>query len=339
MEPMPSFRRSSTPPVERTITPLVRAIIAQAKAAIDRGERASDVAATRWPSDPHVAMVLRAAVGPTLTTDAAALLPVRQAFVAALGPMSAGGALLAASLSLTSFGRGQVVAPGFAPGESQFVAEGAPIPVEQFVSAGATLTPYKLATIVALSAELLEHSEAETMMRAALLESVALALDKILFSAAAGVPGLKPPGLLNGLTPLTPAAAGDTAMATDLGALVTAIAPVAGAGFAIVAAPGQAVAIMLEGELENVFASAALPDKTVMAIAPQALAAVLETPRIEASSEAVVHMEDTTPGAVVASAPTRSLWQTNSVGLRLISPVSWALRAPNAVAAMVAVNW
>ena len=339
MEPLPSFRRTSMSPVERSIVPLVRAIVAQAMSVVDRSQRAGDIAASRWPGDAHVGMVLRAAVGPTLTTDALQLLPVRQAFVEALAPMSAGGAVLAASLALTSFGKGQVVVPGFAPGESQFVAEGAPIPVEQFVSSGAPLPPYKLATIIALSAELLEHSEAEAIMRAALLESVGVGLDKVLFSNAAGTPGLKPPGLLLGLTALTPAAAGPTAMATDIGALITAIAPAAGSGFAIVAAPGQAVMLQLTGNLPNVFASSALPDKTVIAVAPKALAAVLETPRIEASSQAVVHMEDTTPGAVVASAPTRSLWQTNSVGLRLISPVSWALRSPNAVAFMDAVNW
>jgi hypothetical protein len=52
---------------------------------------------------------------------------------------------------------------------------------------------------------------------------------------------------------------------------------------------------------------------------------------------------DTAPAAIVngggVAAPTRSTYQTATTGLRMITPVSWGLRAPNAVAWMSGVNW
>ena len=134
-------------------------------------------------------------------------------------------------------------------------------------------------------------------------------------------------------------------MATDIGKLLTAIAGVAGGGFLLVAAAGQAVMLQLglAREVPNVWASSALPAGTVIAIAPRAFVSIIEAPRVDSSIEAVVHMEDTSPAEIgsggVVAAPTRSLFQTNSVGLRVITPASWGLRAPGAVAWMSGVNW
>ena len=134
-------------------------------------------------------------------------------------------------------------------------------------------------------------------------------------------------------------------MAADIGKLLTAIAPVAGAGFFIVAAPGQAATLQfgLAPPVPNVCASGALAAGTVIAIAPRAFVSIMEAPRVDSSIEAMVHMEDTSPAEIgsggVVAAPTRSLFQTNSVGLRMITPVSWGLRAPGAVAWMSGVNW
>jgi Phage capsid family len=345
MEPMPSF--PAIPGRFPTINSLARAIVAQANARLDRNTRAADYAAQAWPNDPTVPMVLRAAVNPTLTSNAAALMPLTAQFVEALGPLSAAGALVNAGISLTSFGRGTVSVPGFAPGESQFVAEGAPIPVKQFTSSGPTLSPYKLATILVLTAELLDYSNADTLMRAALTESVALGLDKVLLSNQAAVPGLHPAGLLNGIAALTPTAAGGgktDAMAGDVQLLLTAIAPVAGSGWMIIASPAQAAALgfRLAQQVPNVVTSSALAAGTVIAIAPRAFVSVIEAPRVDSSIEALLHMDDN-PAAIAngggVSAPARSLFQTNSVGLRVIAPASWGLRAPNAVAWMSGVSW
>jgi hypothetical protein len=345
-EPLP-FRKTVAPDPP-TMSSLVRAVIAQAHATLDRSVRAADYAAATWPNDASVPLVLRAAVAPTLMANATALAPVVQQFVEALGPLSASGELANRGIALSSFGRGVVSVPSFAPGEASFVAEGAPIPAKQFVSSGPILSPYKLATIVTLSAELLEHSEAETLVRAALTESVALGLDRVLFSTAAAVAGQQPAGLLNGIAALTATAAGGgktDVMTDDIGKLIDAIAPVAGGGFLIVAAPQQATALQLRltQQVDFIRASDALAVGTVIAIAPRGFVSIFETPRVDASFEALVHQEDTSPLAIASgatiAAPTRSLFQTNTVGLRMITPVSWALRTPSAVAWMQNVNW
>jgi hypothetical protein len=133
-------------------------------------------------------------------------------------------------------------------------------------------------------------------------------------------------------------------MAQDITKLLNAIASVVGAGFMIIAAPSQAASLQfrLGSQVPNVVASSALTAGTVIAIAPRAFVSIFETPRVEASFEALVH-EDTAATAIATgaaiAAPTRSLFQTNAVGLRLICPVSWALRSTGAVAWMAAVNW
>ena len=348
MEPAPvSFRRSASAE-PATLNSLSRAMLARAMAALDGGgvSKALELAGVNWPNDAAVPIILRAAVTPT-SMSSTALVPVRQQFVEALRAMAAGPELLArAGLALSSFGQGTVSVPGFAPGESDFVGELAPIPVKQFVSSAAALTPYKLATIVVVSGELIEHSDAEGILRSALTESAALALDRVLFSNAAAVPGVKPAGLLNGIAALTPGTGGggQDLMAADIAKLLTAIAPVAGAGFAIIASAAQAVSLQLRlaQQVPNVMFSSALAAGTVIAVAPQAIAAVLETPRIDSSIEATLHM-DSAPAAIAngggVAAPTRSLFQTNTVGLRMITPLSWALRSPSAVAWMSGVNW
>jgi hypothetical protein len=72
-----------------------------------------------------------------------------------------------------------------------------------------------------------------------------------------------------------------------------------------------------------------------------------EAPRFEVSDQATLHMEDTDvapivsmPGETPASAPpVRSLWQTDSLGLRLILPVNWVMRRSGMVAAIRGVAW
>ena len=137
------------------------------------------------------------------------------------------------------------------------------------------------------------------MVRQAILEAVGPTLDSALFAATAGTPGVSPPGILNGIAALTPSSATMPldAMVADVQSIAKALAPVAGGGQPmLIAAPAQATALVMRtpGDLPcPVLACAALPDKTVIGLVPQALATVVEAPRIEASS-ATAHV-DTTP--------------------------------------------
>jgi hypothetical protein len=65
------------------------------------------------------------------------------------------------------------------------------------------LSPFKLASIVTLTREMMDSSEAEQIVRQALIDSTAPALDASLFSAAAA-DTTRPAGILVGATSVTP---------------------------------------------------------------------------------------------------------------------------------------
>jgi hypothetical protein len=58
-------------------------------------------------------------------------------------------------------------------------------------------------------------------------------------------------------------------------------------------------------------------------------------------------MEDTAPlaiiggttGTPVPAVPTRSLWQTDTIGVRMLLPMNWAYRRPGMVQWMSGVTW
>jgi hypothetical protein len=157
---------------------------------------------------------------------------------------------------------------------------------------GSELLPYKLGTIGSLTGEMVRSSNAEAIVRQALIDSVGPALDKALFSNAAGVAGLRPPGLLNGVSATTPSVATTPldAMVADLAALASAVAPVAGKSqIVFITAPGQAIAVGLRSLATFVYAvlpSSAILPKTVIAIAGNALAsAVGGEPQVDYQSK------------------------------------------------------
>jgi hypothetical protein len=267
-----------------------------------------------------------------------------------LVPTSAGADLLARGIGLNFDGAASISVPGITIPTGDFVAEGAPIPaVAAVTSAGPTLSPHKLAVITSLTGEMMRNANAETLVRQVLIESTGPAIDKALFSTTAG-DTTRPAGLLNGITPLTPAAPGakTEAMQEDLGALATAVAPVAGNGqIAVIAAPAEAVAIGLRLPREPaypVLTSAQLATGTVIAIALPALVSAVEgSPQIDASTQAEF-VRDTAPTAIdgAMTPPLQlvgSLYQTDEVGLRLRWPISWALRTSAGLAWMQSVNW
>jgi hypothetical protein len=232
-----------------------------------------------------------------------------------------------------------------------FVREGEPIPVQGVTATGALLEPRKLAVIVALTAEMIAGSNAEVLVTDALTRSVGLAIDAALFDAAAGDTS-RPPGLRNGIAAVSASGlTGTEAMIADLAALATAIAPVAGNGPLIfVASPARVVRLRLRAPREisfEILASSALADDMLIAVASNALASAVDpTPRFEASIQATLHMEDSTPLALsstgspnTVAAPVRSLWQSDAIGLRLILQVSWGLRAATGIAWLENAVW
>src|SRR5262249_18387474 len=275
--------------------PIVRAVLAEARSTFTADRNARNVVRSTWPTDRQtLALVERSASTVATTTgsgwaDTFAHTVVTD-LLTGLGPASAGSELLRRGTVLSFDGAAKLTVPGItaAAANASFVGQGAPIPVRHlWVSAGASLEPHKFATIVTLSREMIESSNAEALVRMALTDSLAAALDAALFSNPAG-DTTRPPGLLYGVTPLTATTGGGVAAQwKDVAALVAAVSPTSGLNIAFVTDPGTVVKLMLAvGAKFSVplFASNAITAGTVIAIGLDALvSAVAPQPRIQAT--------------------------------------------------------
>jgi hypothetical protein len=148
---------------------------------------------------------------------------------------------------------------------------------------------------------------------------------------------------------LTAAGAGAGAMTADLGALADAVSGVGGLDIVFVADPSTATKMMMNVGPRFSFpilASKSLAAKTVMAIALPALCAVLNpTPQITVSSQAAVQLDNApaagglVDGSSTVATNVRSAWQTDSIFIRFVADIAWALRADGACAWMQGCNW
>lgn len=228
-----------------------------------------------------------------------------------------------------------------------YVGEGQPIPVRRFTTEAPTLKPHKLAAIIAFTRETARATGFEAICRQVLAENVGVGLDAALLSAAAETTA-SPAGLRAGATSVTPTAGGgESALSADVLKLAGAVTDVAGPNIVFVASPSEWIKITLRPREcpFPVLPSAALPTGTLMAVATNALAVAFDpVPEFEVASEGLLHMNDA-PAQIGTetgvAAPSQSLFQTDSLGLRLILGASWALRAPAAVSVAVVegVTW
>jgi hypothetical protein len=93
--------------------------------------------------------------------------------------------------------------------------------------------------------------------------------------------------------------------------------------------------------------SVTVPVKTMIIIdAADFVVADGGAPRMEISDQATLHMEDTNPTDLVGpgspgavASPQRSLFQTDSLALRMIMPLNWLQRRAGTVAWTQAVTW
>jgi hypothetical protein len=293
--------------------------------------------------DPITEALIRRGISEPATTGGWADGLAQQALfdaVIAATTLSAAASLLAHALRVDLSGIASVLVPGrrvSADSAGQWVRESEPIPVRMLNFSSVVLEPRKLAVVASYTREMTESSNLEAVMRQTLGEASGLALDGAMFS---NVPGddTRPAGLLNGVTPLTAAPAGPDAMARDLAALINALAE-HGAGLApaIVAAPAQAFAIklMAAAHFDAPVLAAAIPNRTVIAIEPSSLAVGFDSrPEFSVSTAGTLHMEDVAPQPIVdggaMAQPVRSMFQTDSLALRMLLRASWAMRAPHA---------
>jgi hypothetical protein len=96
-----------------------------------------------------------------------------------------------------------------------------------------------------------------------------------------------------------------------------------------------------------VIQSTTVPATMVILVDAESFASVTgDDPRFDVSDQATIHMEDTNPLAIgtvgapnSVAAPTRSLWQTDSLGIRMILPMNWTLLRSGIIAWVTGVTW
>lgn len=320
-------------------------------------------------------IVTRAASAPAMTTVtgwAAELVHTEYAdLMPLLMPQAILTRLAPKGLTLSFGANGRIVIPTRSRTPSiagSFVGEGLAIPVRQGAFTSQTLTPKKMAVISTWTREMGDHSipAIEGLIRQAIQEDTSVAIDSVLIDANPATV-IRPAGLLNGIAAIAATAGGGmAAFIDDLVGLISALsiatygnvrAPVWLANqtdmlrAALLQAPGTGIFPFKEeiaaGTLNGIpiIDSATVPTKTLILVdAADFVVVGGEAPRMEMSDQATLHMEDTNPTDLVASpstvaAPQRSLFQTDSLALRMIMPLNWVQRRAGTVAWTQAVTW
>lgn len=208
----------------------------------------------------------------------------------------------------------------------------------------------------------------EGLLRQAVLEDTAIALDTVLLDANAAT-AIRPPGLRWYQAAITASVAspGYAAFVSDyralMGALITLTAGNVRKPAMIVnskqvleletmqppnaAAPLWPLAPQIEaGRVGRaaLMKSTSMPANMVMMVdAADFTTAGAEGPRMEISDQATLHFEDTAPADITGGTPSpatpvKSMWQTNSLALQLVMPLNWIMRRP-VVAWMTGTSW
>jgi hypothetical protein len=331
--------------VERS---LIRLCVAHCVAACRPGSAIAPVLRELFPTERVAPLLLqRAASAPAMTNIAGWAQELAgtavQAFIRTLQD-SAGATLLNAGVQVDLTGRGKINLPRVSVGgTAAWIGEGSPIPVVQGTTTSPSLSPHKIGMIESLTRESFEHSQpagAESWMQIVLQDMAKAALDTSLFSSAAGS-ATRPPGIVAGITPLTASTAtGIVAVTEDFRALVDAIVAAGGGGeILFFCSPGRALAAksLMPAIAGQVFGSAQIPSAELFAVCPGAFVSAFgPNPEIAASGSVTLHFEDTAPvdigvaGApATVAAPSKSMFQTDSIAFRMILTAGWGLRIPN----------
>jgi hypothetical protein len=297
-----------------------------------------------FPNDPGALAVVTKAdqvVGTAAGTGWAAELvqQATMAFLSSLGPQSAASQLISRGVSISLAGVGSAVVPARSgsPSTVPFVADGSPIPLRVQTIAPTTLSPKKLGVITAMSNSLARRSTALPIFEMLLKEDAAVGLDSAYFSANVGTSAAHQ-GLLYGLSAITPFGS----MSQDLAALASAVGAAGSGQVIFVTGPGRAatVPILSPNLTATVLGSLAVPEDRVIAIDPLSIVHGFGSePEFLISNEAVTHMSDAPLEIVSGTGPTtadpvRSMWQTDSVALRLLLDIGFGARRSGAVAFM-----
>jgi hypothetical protein len=261
----------------------------------------------------------------------------------ALSAYSAAIELMQGGLVLGWDGYGSISVPAFLASAQNggFVEEGQPIPVRQFAGTAKIIAPHKAASISVLTREMMESSNAEALITDALVKSAGLAIDAAFFDAVAG-DAARPAGIRNGIATSPPSGNADPFWAyfEDLSTLLSVVGQVGGNGpYYIVGSAARIGSMAARGTNQSkvIPIISASVGNDLIAVAGQAIAAAVSPdPDVETSPAAQLVM-DTAPGPVYEpiggfTQGERSLFQTESVGIKVRWPASWIVRDARGVA-------
>ena len=199
----------------------------------------------------------------------------------------------------------------------------------------------------------------ETIVREAIVEDTSQTIDSILLGAAAG-DAVTPGGLLNGVTPTASAGTTSDNIIADIKALYEAFnTSDSQRALVLIMHPNRRLGVQTStnalgqqpfsaevagGNLLGtpIISSCNVPADSVVAVNTYEFASAGGAPGFSVSQTATLHMEDTSPapiGDTTVADPLRSLFQTDTTGLRMIMPVTWAMRRDAMVAALSSVAW
>jgi len=320
-------------------------------------------------------VVTRAAALPATTTTVNWAIELVQTaisdFMSVLMPASVYPGLSAKGLRL-SFGRSGIISIPTRDSSvslaGAFVLQGDPIPVKQGKFTAQTLGPKKMAVISTFTREIAEHSipAIEGLIRDAMQEDTSFALDGVLVGTTAATTAA-PAGLRVAASTLTATAGGGfTALVGDLKALIGRLITLSNGNLRTptwIMNPVNALSASITQNAGGDFPfkseiaggqfmgypliiSPTVPVGVVMLVDASDFVSVEgDAPRFDVSDQATLHMEDTLPLPLsatgspnVVAAPLRSLYQTDSMALRMIMDVNWIMRRP-VVAWVAAVTW
>jgi hypothetical protein len=259
-----------------------------------------DVAGKSWPSDDKAQWLTKASVSPDSTTGSAGVLAITKTNPLLLvAPSSAAAKLFQECLRVDLTGILAVNVPHVSTFPVPiWVPEAGPSPVVMPGVGKATIGPTrKLSFIVALTRELHESTpETGAVILGRLLdEAAAKSLDLYAFDANPAA-ATRPAGLLNGVTPLTAASIGTgggamTAASWDIANMAGAMgdAMVNPANMVLICNPRQAYSLAMSRGMQTlpvkVLMSPSVPAKTVIGVAPEAIATAYGgDPEVEVSA-------------------------------------------------------
>lgn len=258
-----------------------------------------------------------------------------------------------------------------------WVGESNPIPVKRTTFGGKTMNRYKLGVISTFSRELANQSipQIEGLIRQQIIDDTAYRLDMSLLDGAAAVAGLRPASIINGV-PGSPSAGNDAeSVIADLRAMMTTVANAnAGRNLVLILNPTRLLGLTLltaatgtflfrdeigQGRLLGVriISSTNVPAGLVVLMDAADFATASGDPEFEVSSSATLVMlndDGTDPtmnmaagsvtvdgaaGVVDGPAPVRSLFQTDSIGIRMILPMSWQMMRTGVIGVTTGAAW